>query len=84
MKLRGYIGHFVGCFIWIDSDFYPADQAGSFFNGYLFYRFFFSAIMVGGYLIYSRQNFRINKKKPYIGYSGNMLCPFFRISVYRI
>lgn len=32
----------------------------------LFYRFFFSALMLGGYLIYSRQNFRINKKEALI------------------
>jgi Na+/H+-dicarboxylate symporter len=65
MKLRGYIGYFVGSFIWIDSDFYPADQAGSFFNGYyIVLQIFLFSIMVGVYLIYSRQNFRINKKRP--------------------
>lgn len=32
----------------------------------LFYRFLFSAMMVGGYLLYSKESFRINKKEALI------------------
>lgn len=32
----------------------------------LFYRFLFSALMVGGYLLYSKESFRINKKEALI------------------
>lgn len=32
----------------------------------LFYRFLFSAMMVGGYLLYSKESFRINKKETLI------------------
>lgn len=44
----------------------PIKQAHFSMDITLFYRFFFSALMVGGYLMYSRQNFRINKKEALI------------------
>lgn len=39
----------------------PIKQAHFSVDVTLFYRFFFSALMVGGYLLYSRESFKINK-----------------------
>jgi len=44
----------------------PLKQAKFSMDITLFYRFLFSAMMVGGYLLYSKENFRINKKEALI------------------
>lgn len=68
MKLRGYILGVLSAVSYglIPIFILPIKQAHFSMDITLFYRFFFSAIMVGGYLIYSRQNFRINKKEALI------------------
>ncbi|NML68504.1 EamA family transporter [Chryseobacterium sp. RP-3-3] len=44
----------------------PLKQAHFSMDITLFYRFLFSALMVGGYLLYSKESFRINKKEALI------------------
>jgi drug/metabolite transporter (DMT)-like permease len=58
MKLRGYILGILSAVSYglIPIFILPIKQAHFSMDITLFYRFFFSAIMVGGYLIYSRQN----------------------------
>lgn len=41
----------------------PVKQAHFSLDITLFYRFLFSALMIGGYLLYSKENFSINKKE---------------------
>lgn len=68
MKLRGYILGVLSAVSYglIPIFILPIKQAHFSMDITLFYRFLFSAIMVGGYLIYSRQNFKINKKEALI------------------
>ena len=68
MKLRGYILGVLSAVSYglIPIFILPIKQAHFSMDITLFYRFFFSALMLGGYLIYSRQNFRINKKEALI------------------
>ncbi|MFP3831508.1 DMT family transporter [Chryseobacterium sp. SIMBA_028] len=68
MKLRGYILGVLSAVSYglIPIFILPIKQAHFSMDITLFYRFFFSALMVGGYLIYSRQNFRVNKKEALI------------------
>lgn len=65
MKLRGYILGILSAVSYglIPIFILPVKQAHFSMDITLFYRFFISALMVGGYLIYSRQNFRLNKKE---------------------
>lgn len=68
MKLRGYMLGVLSAVSYglIPIFILPIKQAHFSMDITLFYRFFFAAIMVGGYLIYSRQNFKINKKEALI------------------
>ncbi|AZA76677.1 DMT family transporter [Chryseobacterium sp. G0186] len=68
MKLKGYMLGVLSAVSYglIPIFILPIKQAHFSMDITLFYRFFFSALMVGGYLIYSRQNFRINKKEALI------------------
>ncbi|AKK74288.1 membrane protein [Chryseobacterium gallinarum] len=68
MKLRGYILGILSAVSYglIPIFILPIKQAHFSMDITLFYRFFFSALMIGGYLIYSRQNFRINKREALI------------------
>ncbi len=68
MKLRGYTLGILSAVSYglIPIFILPVKQAHFSMDITLFYRFFFSALMVGGYLIYSRQNFRLNKKEALI------------------
>lgn len=63
MKLRGYILGILSAVSYglIPIFILPIKQAHFSMDITLFYRFFFSAVLIGGYLLYSRQNFRINK-----------------------
>ncbi|KAB1232650.1 DMT family transporter [Chryseobacterium viscerum] len=65
MKLRGYMLGILSAVSYglIPIFILPIKQAHFSMDITLFYRFFFSALMVGGYLMYSRQNFRLNKKE---------------------
>jgi EamA domain-containing membrane protein RarD len=65
MKLRGYLLGILSAVSYglIPIFILPIKQAHFSMDITLFYRFFFSALMVGVYLIYSKQNFRINKKE---------------------
>lgn len=68
IKLRGYLLGILSAVSYglIPIFILPIKQAHFSMDITLFYRFFFSALMVGGYLIYSKQNFRINKKEALI------------------
>ncbi|PWN67224.1 DMT family transporter [Chryseobacterium oncorhynchi] len=68
MKLRGYMLGVTSAVSYglIPIFILPIKQAHFSMDITLFYRFFFSALMVGGYLMYSRQNFRVNKKEALI------------------
>ncbi|VEH20893.1 putative DMT superfamily transporter inner membrane protein [Chryseobacterium nakagawai] len=68
IKLRGYLLGVLSAVSYglIPIFILPIKHAHFSMDITLFYRFFFSAIMVGGYLIYSKQNFRINKKETLI------------------
>ncbi|MGE8434778.1 MULTISPECIES: DMT family transporter [Chryseobacterium] len=68
MKLRGYMLGVISAVSYglIPIFILPIKQAHFSMDITLFYRFFFSALMVGGYLMYSRQNFRVNKKEALI------------------
>lgn len=68
MKLRGYMLGVISAVSYglIPIFILPIKQAHFSMDITLFYRFFFSTLMVGGYLMYSRQNFRVNKKEALI------------------
>lgn len=68
MKLRGYILGVLSAVSYglIPIFILPIKQVHFSMGITLFYRFFFSALMVGGYLLYSKQKFRINKKEALI------------------
>ncbi|CAM3174065.1 EamA/RhaT family transporter [Chryseobacterium flavum] len=63
MKLRGYILGTLSAVSYglIPIFILPIKQVHFSVDVTLFYRFFFSALMVGGYLLYSRESFKINK-----------------------
>lgn len=65
MKLKGYILGITSAVSYglIPIFILPIKQAHFSLDITLFYRFFFSALMVGGYLLYSRESFKINKKE---------------------
>ena len=68
MKLRGYTLGVLSAVSYglIPIFILPVKQAHFSMDITLFYRFFFSALMVGGYLLYSRESFKINKKEALI------------------
>jgi len=68
MKLKGYLLGILSSvsFGLIPIFILPLKQAHFSMDITLFYRFLFSATMVGGYLLYSRESFRINKKETLI------------------
>jgi drug/metabolite transporter (DMT)-like permease len=68
MKLRGYTLGILSAVSYglIPIFILPVKQAHFSMDITLFYRFFFSALMVGGYLLYSRESFKINKKEALI------------------
>lgn len=68
MKLKGYLlGIFSSVsFGLIPIFILPLKKAHFSLDITLFYRFLFSALMVGGYLLYSKESFRINKKEALI------------------
>ncbi|MFZ4928694.1 DMT family transporter [Chryseobacterium sp. Mn2064] len=68
MKLRGYTLGILSAvsFGLIPIFILPIKQAHFSVDVTLFYRFLFSALMVGGYLLYSKESFKINKKEAFI------------------
>ncbi|MDQ0064636.1 DMT family transporter [Chryseobacterium lathyri] len=68
MKLKGYLLGILSSvsFGLIPIFILPLKQTHFSMDITLFYRFLFSASMVGGYLLYSRESFRINKKEALI------------------
>ncbi|KAA2223391.1 DMT family transporter [Chryseobacterium sediminis] len=68
MKLRGYALGILSAVSYglIPIFILPIKQAHFSLDITLFYRFFFSALMVGGYLLYSGESFKINKKEALI------------------
>ena len=68
MKLKGYLLGILSSvsFGLIPIFILPLKQAHFSMDISLFYRFLFSALMVGGYLLYSGESFRINKKEALI------------------
>ncbi|MGE8536716.1 DMT family transporter [Chryseobacterium sp. R2ACT005] len=68
MKLRGYALGILSAVSYglIPIFILPIKQVHFSMDITLFYRFFFSALMVGGYLLYSRESFKINKKEALI------------------
>ncbi|MGK6340969.1 DMT family transporter [Chryseobacterium sp. DT-3] len=68
MKLKGYLLGILSSvsFGLIPIFILPIKQAHFSMDITLFYRFLFSALMVGGYLLYSKESFRINKKEALI------------------
>ncbi|MET3036413.1 DMT family transporter [Chryseobacterium sp. NRRL B-14859] len=65
MKLRGYILGILSAVSYglIPIFILPIKQAHFSLDITLFYRFFFSALMIGGYLLYSKESFKIHKKE---------------------
>lgn len=65
MKLRGYMLGTLSAVSYglIPIFILPIKQAHFSVDVTLFYRFFFSALLVGGYLLYSKESFKINKKE---------------------
>lgn len=68
MKLKGYALGVLSSvsFGLIPIFILPLKQAHFSMDITLFYRFLFSALVVGGYLLYSKESFRINKKEALI------------------
>ncbi len=68
MKLKGYLLGILSAVSYglIPIFILPIKQAHFSLDITLFYRFFFSALMVGGYLLYSKESFKINKKEALI------------------
>ncbi|MDP9959809.1 DMT family transporter [Chryseobacterium lathyri] len=68
MKVKGYLLGILSSvsFGLIPIFILPLKQAHFSMDITLFYRFLFSASMVGGYLLYSKESFRINKKEALI------------------
>lgn len=65
MKLKGYALGIISAVSYglIPIFILPVKQAHFSLDITLFYRFLFSALMIGGYLLYSKENFSINKKE---------------------
>ncbi|MDR6922707.1 DMT family transporter [Chryseobacterium sp. 2987] len=65
MKIKGYLLGVLSSVSYglIPIFILPLKQAKFSMDITLFYRFLFSAMMVGGYLLYSKESFRINKKE---------------------
>ncbi|MBL3549065.1 MULTISPECIES: DMT family transporter [Chryseobacterium] len=65
MKLKGYMLGTLSAVSYglIPIFILPIKQAHFSVDVTLFYRFFFSALLVGGYLLYSNESFKINKKE---------------------
>ncbi|MCQ9639154.1 DMT family transporter [Chryseobacterium sp. WG14] len=65
MKLRGYMLGTLSAVSYglIPIFILPIKQAHFSVDVTLFYRFLFSALLVGGYLLYSKESFKINKKE---------------------
>lgn len=65
MKFKGYLLGVLSSvsFGLIPIFILPLKKANFSMDITLFYRFLFSALMVGGYLLYSKENFRINRKE---------------------
>lgn len=68
MKLRGYILGILSAVSYglIPIFILPVKQAHFSLDITLFYRFFFSALIVGAYLLYSGESFKISKKEAFI------------------
>ncbi|MDW9379060.1 DMT family transporter [Chryseobacterium sp. JV558] len=68
MKLRGYTLGVLSAVSYglIPIFILPIKQVHFSLDITLFYRFFFSTLMVGGYLLYSKESFKINKKEALI------------------
>lgn len=68
MKIKGYLLGILSSvsFGLIPIFILPLKQAHFSMDITLFYRFLFSALMVGGYLLYSKESLRINKKEALI------------------
>ncbi|MDR2235819.1 MAG: DMT family transporter [Chryseobacterium sp.] len=68
MKFKGYLLGIMSSVSYglIPIFILPLKQAKFSMDITLFYRFLFSAMMVGGYLLYSKESFRINKKETLI------------------
>ncbi|PIF45981.1 EamA domain-containing membrane protein RarD [Chryseobacterium sp. 52] len=68
MKLKGYLLGILSSVSYglIPIFILPLKQAHFSMDITLFYRFLFSALMIGGYLLYSKESFRINKKEALI------------------
>ncbi|SEW14262.1 Threonine/homoserine efflux transporter RhtA [Chryseobacterium wanjuense] len=65
MKLKGYALGIISAVSYglIPIFIVPVKQAHFSLDITLFYRFLFSALMIGGYLLYSKESFSINKKE---------------------
>jgi drug/metabolite transporter (DMT)-like permease len=65
MKLRGYVLGIVSAISYglLPIFILPIKHAHFSLDITLFYRFLFSALMIGGYLLYSKESFLINKKE---------------------
>lgn len=65
MKLKGYALGIISAVSYglIPIFIVPVKQAHFSLDITLFYRFLFSALMIGGYLLYSKESFYINKKE---------------------
>ncbi|CAA7390239.1 DMT family transporter [Chryseobacterium fistulae] len=65
MKFKGYAFGIISSVSYglIPIFILPVKQAHFSLDITLFYRFFFSAIIIGGYLLYSKENLSINKKE---------------------
>lgn len=68
MKFKGYLLGILSSVSYglIPIFILPLKQAHFSIDITLFYRFLFSALMVGGYLLYSKEGFKINKKEAFI------------------
>lgn len=65
MKIKGYTLGIISAVSYglIPIFILPVKKAHFSLDITLFYRFLFSALMIGGYLLYSKENFSINKKE---------------------
>jgi drug/metabolite transporter (DMT)-like permease len=65
MKLRGYVLGIISAISYglLPIFILPIKHAHFSLDITLFYRFLFSALMIGGYLLYSKESFLINKKE---------------------
>lgn len=87
MKLRGYVLGIISAISYglLPIFILPIKHAHFSLDVTLFYRFLFSALMIGGYLLYSKESFLISKKRIIdICCSRNLLCTFLRIFIFRI